>query len=123
MRSTVELLLDLGGKVRELLELEISLARAELAERSETLSMGLGAAALGLVMLPIGLSLIFVAATLFIARFGVSLDLAFLIVALIVLAAGFVALLFGVRRLRPSRLLPTKSISQISTLFGEGPRA
>ena len=81
MRSTIELLLDLVRQSRDLLLVELSLTRAELAERSSSISSGLSAVAVGLALLPIGLSLIFVATSLFIARFGVPVDLAFLIVA------------------------------------------
>jgi hypothetical protein len=51
------------------------------------------------------------------------LDLAFLIVALVVIVAGLVALRSGVRSLKPSRLVPAKSISQISLLLGGEPWA
>ena len=54
-------------------------------------------------------------------RFGVPLDLAFLVVALVAAIVSLLALRFGVRSLKPSRLLPVKSISQISTLLGGGP--
>jgi len=123
VRSTVELLLDLVRQGRELLLVEMSLARAELAEQGRSISSGLSAVAVGLALLPIGLSLIFVAVSLFIARFGVPLDLAFLIVALAVIAAGLLALRSGVRSLKPSRLVPAKSISQISLLLGGEPWA
>ena len=46
-------------------------------------------------------------------------DLAFLVVALFVIAAGAIALISGLRGLKPSRLAPSKSISQISSLLGE----
>jgi hypothetical protein len=123
VRSTVELLLDLVRQGRELLLVEMSLARTELAEQGRSISSGLSAVAVGLALLPIGLSLIFVAISLFIARFGVPLDLAFLIVALVVIVAGLLALRSGVRSLKPSRLVPAKSISQISLLLGGEPWA
>ena len=50
---------------------------------------------------------------------GIPADLAFLIVALFVIAAGAFALISGLRGLKPSRLAPSKSISQISSLLGE----
>ena len=52
-------------------------------------------------------------------RFGIPSDLAFLIVALLVVAAGAFALIFGLRGLKPSRFIPSKSISQVSSLLGE----
>ena len=123
MRSTVELLLDLIRQGRELLLVELSLARAELAERSSSISSGLTAVAVGLVLLWFGLGLLLVAISLFIARFGVPLDLAFLIVALAASIAGVLGLRAGVRSLKPSRLVPVKSLSQISSLLGGEPWA
>jgi hypothetical protein len=73
----------------------------------------------GLIFLPIGLSLIFVAISLALRRFGIPADLAFLIVALVAIAAGSFALVTGLRGLKPARLAPSKSISQISSLLGE----
>ena len=61
----------------------------------------------------------FVPVSLALRRFGVPADLAFLIVALFVIAAGAIALISGLRGLKPSRLAPSKSISQISSLLGE----
>jgi hypothetical protein len=123
VRSTVELLLDLVRQGRELLLVEMSLARTELAEQGRSISSGLSAVAVGLALVPIGLSLIFVAISLFMTRFGVPLELAFLIVALVVIVAGLLALRYGVRSLKPSRLVPAKSISQISLLLGGEPWA
>jgi hypothetical protein len=52
-------------------------------------------------------------------RLGAPLDLSFLMVGLALLAIGVVALRWGANRLKPSRLAPRKSISQISSLLGE----
>jgi hypothetical protein len=59
-----------------------------------------------------------VALSLLLVRFGVPIDLAFLIVALAVIAAAVWFVWSGVRGLKPSRLVPARSISQISSLFG-----
>jgi hypothetical protein len=50
---------------------------------------------------------------------GVPTDLAFLIVAVVAIAAGSFALISGLRGLKPGRLAPSKSISQITSLLGE----
>jgi hypothetical protein len=71
-----------------------------------------------LILLPVGLGLIIVACALLLTRLGVPLDLAFLILALAVIVVGLVLAWVGVRGLKPSRLIPTKSISQISSLLG-----
>jgi len=123
VRSTAALLLDLVRQARELALVELSLARAELAEKGRSLSSGLSALAVGLVLVLLGLCLVLVAASLFIARFGVPLDLAFLIVAAAAAVAGLLALRFGVRTLKPSKLVPEKSIAQVSSLLGGEPWA
>ena len=118
MRSTIELLLDLVRQSQELARVELSLVRAEFNERSGLVVSSLVALTAGLILLPVGLGLIIVALGLLLARFGVPLDLAFLILAVAAIAVGLVLVRVGVRGLKPSRLLPAKSISQISSLFG-----
>jgi hypothetical protein len=60
-----------------------------------------------------------VALSLALRRFGIPADLAFLIVVLAAIAAGSFGLISGLKGLKPVRLIPSKSISQISSLFGE----
>jgi hypothetical protein len=118
MRSILELLLDLVRESRELLRTELLLVQAELSERGSLIASSLIALVVGLVLLLVGLIFVFVALSLVITRLGIPLDLAFLIVAVVVIAAGLLLLWSGARGLRPSRLMPTKSISQISSLLG-----
>ena len=118
MQPTLGLLLDLLRQVRELLLIELSLARAELRERGNSIPSSLTAVVIGLVLLPIGAGLLFVALGLLLTRFGLPLDLSFLIVALAVIVGSVLALRSGVKGLKPSRLMPAKSISQISSLLG-----
>ena len=118
MRSTLELFLDLLGQVRELTRVELSLVRAEISERASGISSSLGAVIVGVVLLPIALGLILVAVSLFLLRVGLPLDVAFLIVAVVAIAVSLLLLRWGVAGLKPSRLIPEKSISQISSLFG-----
>jgi hypothetical protein len=113
------LLLDLMRQVRELLLVELSLAQAELRERGRSVPSSLTAVVAGLILLPVGVVLFFVAVSLFLRRFGAPLDLSFLIVGLVLLAGGALALWWGANRLKPSRLAPVKSMSQISSLLGE----
>jgi Putative Actinobacterial Holin-X, holin superfamily III len=118
MQPTLGLVLDLLRQVRELLLVELSLAQAELRERGKSIPSSLTAVIVGLTLLPVGAALFCVAVSLFLARFGVPLDLSFLIVALAVVGGSVLTLLWGAKRLRPSRLAPVKSISQISSLLG-----
>jgi|SRR5579863_2349373 len=119
MRPTLELLGELAEQARRLAQLEVSLVRTELRERGALISSSLMKLGVGLVFLPIGLTLIFVAFSLALRRFGIPEDLAFMIVALAAIAAGSFALISGLRGLKPSRLVPSKTVSQISSLMGE----
>jgi hypothetical protein len=119
MRPTLELLGELAEQTRALAQVELALVRAELSERGALVSSSLTKVGAGLVCLPIGVALFLVAVSLALRRFGVPADLAFLIVALFVIAAGAFALISGLKGLKSSRLAPSKSISQISSLLGE----
>jgi hypothetical protein len=66
----------------------------------------------------VSLGLVLVAASLALLRFGVPMDLAFLIVAIVAIVISLLLLRSGVAALKPSRLVPAKSISQISSLLG-----
>ena len=119
MRPTLELLGELAEQMRSLVQVELAVIRAELSERGALVSSSLMKVGAGLVFLPLGGALFLVAVSLALRRFGIPADLAFLIVALFVIAAGAIALVSGLRGLKPSRLAPSKSISQISSLLGE----
>ena len=109
MRPTLELLGELAEQTRSLAQVELSLVRAELRERGALVSSSLTKVGVGLVFLPIGLALIFVAVSLALRRFGIPADLAFLIVALLVIAAGSLALISG---LRGSETDPARSFEE-----------
>ena len=119
MRPTLELLGEFAEQTRSLVQVELSLLRAELRERGASISASLTKVGVGLLFLPIGLTLIFIALSLALRRFSIPVDLAFLIVALVVVAVGSLALISGLRGLKPSRLAPSKSISQVSYLLGK----
>jgi hypothetical protein len=110
---------ELAEQTRSLAQVELALVRAELRERGALVSSNLTKVGAGLVFLPIGVALFLVAVSLALRRFGIPGDLAFLVVALLVIAAGSFALISGLKGLKPSRLAPSKSISQISSLLGE----
>jgi len=119
MQPTLGLIQDLFRQVRELLVVEIALARAELRERGAAIPSNLAAVGIGVVFLPLGVLLVLVAISMLLTRLGVPLDLSFLIVGAVVIVAGLVALRLGANGLKPSRLTPTKSLSQISSLLRE----
>lgn len=118
MRSTLELLIELVRQTRELLRIELALVGAEISERTSGIPSRLTAVVIGIVLLPVALGLILVAISLFLLRFGIPLDLAFTIVAVVVIAASLILVRWGVRGLKLSRFVPAKSIAQISSLFG-----
>ncbi len=118
MRPTIELLLDLVRQGQQLASLELSLVRAELSERGSLVASSLAFVVVGLVLLPVGVGLIFLAAGLALTRLGLPLDVSFLILAVVVLIAGLLLMRAGIKGLKPSRLVPAKSISQISSLLG-----
>src|ERR1700735_4761303 len=119
MRPTLELLGELAEQTRSLVQVALSLLRAQLRERGASISSSLTKVGVGLIFLPIGLTLIFVAISLALRRFGIPADFAVLILALVAITVGSFALISGLRGLKPSRLVPSKSISQISSLVGE----
>jgi hypothetical protein len=118
MRSSPELLLDLLRQLRELARVELALARVEVGEHARGIPSSVAAVVVGAVLLALGLGLVLVAASLSLLRFGVPLDLAFLIVAVVALVVSLILLRSGVAGLKPSRLVPVKSISQVSSLLG-----
>ena len=71
MRPTLELLGELAEQTRSLVQIELSLVRAELRERGALISSSATKVGVGLVFLPIGLALIFVALSLALRRFGI----------------------------------------------------
>ena len=87
MRAALELR-DLLDQVRELVRVELSLFRAEIGERTSGIPSSLMAVVVGGVLLCVSLGLVLVAASLSLLRFGLPLDLAFLIVALGATAAS-----------------------------------
>jgi hypothetical protein len=117
MRPALELR-DLLDQVRELARVELSLFRAEIGERTSGIPSSLLAVVVGGVLLCVAVALVLVAAALFLMRFGLPLVLAFLIVAVVGIVVSLILLRTGVAALKPSRLVPAKSISQISSLLG-----
>jgi Putative Actinobacterial Holin-X, holin superfamily III len=117
MRPALELR-ELLDQVRELVRVELSLFRAEIGERTSGIPSSLLAVVVGVVLLCLSFGLVLVAASLALLRFGLPMDLAFLIVAVVAIVISLVLLRSGATALKPSRLVPAKSISQISSLLG-----
>lgn len=116
--STPQLIVDLIWQVRQLVSIELDLARAELAASAGSLSSGVSALAAGAAIAFAGFIFLLAAASAFLVRLGAPLDGACLIVAVVALLAGFLLLHSGGKALRPEKLLPARSFAQLSSLFG-----
>jgi len=112
-----ELLADLLRQVSALISLEFDLARAELAESSARVGGGLGKMAAGAVLLLAGLFFILAAVCAFLVRLGLPVDASCLIVGAAVLIAGGMLLRQGASAFEPAKLLPRRSLGQISSLM------
>ena len=119
MQSTPELLLDLLRDLRALARTEFALARTEVGERAKGIPSSVAAIAVGAILLAMGLALVLVSASLALGRFGVPVDLGFLIVGAAAVLLSLVLLRSGAVRLKPSRLIPARSVSQVSSLLEE----
>src|ERR1700733_15127097 len=117
MRPALELR-DLLDQVRELVRVEVSLFRAEIGERTSGIPSSLMAVVVGGVLLCVSLGLVLVAAVWPFRGLGRPPAFGFLIVAIVAIVISLVLLRLGVSALKPSRLVPAKSISQISSLLG-----
>jgi hypothetical protein len=116
MRPTLALL-DLLDQVRDLMRVELSLLRAEISERASGIPSSLTAVVVGIVLLPSpsGLSWLRPACSFCVSEFPSiwvsncrrGYD-----------RGEFTPAALGRAGLKPSRLVPAKSISQISSLFG-----
>jgi len=113
----LELLADLVRQVSSLWTIELDLARAELSESSSRVAAGLVKVAVGAVFLLAGLFFLLAALTAFLVRLGLPVDLSCLIVAIAALIGGGLALRAGARVFQSSKLLPRRSIEQISSLM------
>lgn len=113
----LELLADLVRQVSSLWTIELDLARAELSESSSRAAAGLVKVAAGAVFLLAGLFFLLAALTAFLVRLGLPVDLSCLIVAVVALIGGGLALRAGAQAFQPSKLLPRRSIEQISSLM------
>jgi len=105
------------NEITHLLQTEFRLARAEVGEKIAQLTNGgilLGAGAV--ILLP-GLTLLGFAIVHWLVVAGVSMEWAFTIVALVVLAIGAGLLFAGINALKASSLVPERTIDQVRADF------
>ena len=115
---TLQLIADLIKQVRQLIATEIDLVRAELAQSAGAVSSGASALAAGAAVMFAGSIVLLAAVSFFLVRLGAPLDVACLIVAMAALVGGLLLLRSGSQALRPAKLLPTRSLAQLSSLLG-----
>lgn len=115
---TLQLAADLIAQVRRLVAIEIALTRAELAENVGLAASGATAFAVGVAFMFAGVILFLAAVSAFLVRLGVPLDVSCLIVATVTLIGSLLLMRRGGRALQPRKLLPARSLAQISSLLG-----
>jgi hypothetical protein len=115
---TIPLIRGLLDDSLELVSIEASLARAELRESASAVSSGLALIAAGAGLLFCAAIVLSIGVAYLLLRTGLAIDYAFLIVAACAMAIGGAFLLAGKRALSPSRLMPKKTLAQLSALFG-----
>jgi hypothetical protein len=106
----------LGGAFEQLAQLvqtEIRLAKAELADKAAKAGMGVGLVFGGLLLMVPALVLFLIALALFLTNIGLSPVTAHLLAGAIGAGASAVLLVSGLARLKPSGLMPDTTIRQI----------
>lgn len=114
---TLKLIAEAFSLVRGLITTEIELARAELAENAGSAVSGAAALAAGAALMFAGLIVLLGSVSAFLVRLGAPLDVACLIVAITALTVGLALVRWGGRALQPGKLLPARSLAQISSLL------
>lgn len=116
-RSLLELFVDLQKETTLLIQQEFALARAEMSERMVQLAMGVGFLAASIVVSFVGLLIVLMGLSELVAEFMpevLRLWLGYLLVGGIVLAAGVFLLLRGIRNLRSSGELLSRTADSVS---------
>jgi putative superfamily III holin-X len=113
-RALPDILTDLISQLATLVRKEGQLARAELSENIGHAAAGVGLVVGGAVLLiPALVILLQAGVAALVERNGMSQPAAALTVGGVVLALGVILLLIGMSRLKPERIMPTKTINQL----------
>jgi uncharacterized membrane protein YqjE len=102
------------SQTADLVQAEFRLARAELAEKADTLRGGLILIVLGAIFLIAALGMILQALVSVLINAGVSPPAAILLVAGAAAVLGLVLFLVGQKRLHPSELTPDRTLTSLS---------
>lgn len=112
-RTLSRLLGDAFEQLSELVQTEIRLARAELADKAAQAGMGVAILAAGALLILPALVLFLMALALFLVQQGMSPVTAHVLAGAIGAALGGVLIMVGLGRLKPSSLTPDVTIRQV----------
>jgi len=112
-RSISRLLGDAFEQLSHLVQTEIRLARAELADKAASVGIGIGLLFGGLLLIVPAFVLFLIALALFLAQEGMSPVGAHLLSGLVGALLGGVLIAIGLQRLKPSSLTPDTTIRQV----------
>lgn len=111
--SISRLLGDAVEQLSQLIQTEIRLARAELADKATSAGIGAGLLFGGLLLIVPALVLFLIALALFLVQQGISPVTAHFLAGLVGAAIGGVLIAVGLQRLKPSSLTPDTTIRQV----------
>jgi hypothetical protein len=112
-RSISRLLGDAFEQLSHLVQTEIRLARAELADKAAQAGIGVGLLAGGLLFMIPALVLLLIAFALFLTGLGLSPVTAHLLAGLAGAVIAGILIMLGLARLKPSSLTPDTTIRQV----------
>ena len=112
-RSISRLIGDAFEQLSHLVQTEIRLARAELADKARSAGIGVGLLFGGLLLIVPALVLFLIALALFLVQQGMSPVGAHLLSGLVGAVLGGVLIGIGLQRLKPSSLTPDTTIRQV----------
>ena len=112
-RSISRLLGDAFEQLSQLVQTELRLARAELAQKAASAGIGVGLLVAGLLLIVPAVVLFLIALALFLVQQGMSPIGAHLLSGLIGAALAGVLIGIGLQRLKPSSLTPDITIRQV----------
>lgn len=112
-RSISRLLGDAFEQLSQLVQTELRLARAELADKAARAGMGVGLLFGGLLLIVPAIVLFLLALALYFAQQGMSPVAAHVLAGVVGAVLGGVLIIAGLARLKPSSLTPETTIRQI----------
>lgn len=112
-RSISRLLGDAFEQLSQLVQTELRLARAELADKAARAGMGVGLLFGGLLLIVPAVVLFLLALALYLAQQGMSPVAAHVLAGVVGAVLGGVLIITGLARLKPSSLTPETTIRQI----------